>query len=136
VHPGESVHAAIERHARAHGVIVTDDEEGALVLTRAGAHRSPTKLALGRNVLSADAHFSHRDRYSLYVVKGQQGQRMITFSGQRLCLQPFHAIPSSDRPARCVARFVHRRDFAGASFHTATSVVHDAYVARHSARRN
>jgi prophage tail gpP-like protein len=81
VHPGESVHAAIERHARAQGVIVTDDEKGALVLTRAGAHRSPTKLALGRNVLSADAHFSHRDRYSLYVVKGQQGQRMFAHEG-------------------------------------------------------
>lgn len=72
VHPGESVHAAIERHARAHGVIVTDDEKGALVLTRAGAHHSPTKLVLSRNILSADAHFSHRDRYSLYEVKGQR----------------------------------------------------------------
>jgi prophage tail gpP-like protein len=72
VHPGESVHAAVERHARAFGIIVTDDEKGALVLTRAGAHRSPTKLVLGQNVLNADAHFSHRERYSDYVVKGQR----------------------------------------------------------------
>ena len=72
VQPGESVHAAIERLARVNGLIVTDDETGALVLTRAGTGRAGGRIKLGENILAASASFSHRQRFSHYVVKGQQ----------------------------------------------------------------
>ena len=64
VHPGDSVHPADERHARANGLIVTDDEKGRLEQTRAGAPPGSTRLVLGQNNQTADAHFSHRERYS------------------------------------------------------------------------
>lgn len=78
VQPGESVHAAIERLARVNAVIVTDDEKGALVLTRAGAGRAAGRIKLGENILAANGNLSHRQRYSHYVVKGQRAGDDVT----------------------------------------------------------
>jgi prophage tail gpP-like protein len=61
----------IERHARPLGILVTDDAQGRLVLTRAGAERNAGGLALGANILFASAEFSQAERYTHYVVKGQ-----------------------------------------------------------------
>ncbi len=72
VQPGETVHAAIERLARTHALIVTDDEKGALVLTRAGVGRAAGRIKLGENILAANGNLSHRQRFSHYVVKGQR----------------------------------------------------------------
>ena len=112
VHPGESVYAAIERHARAHALIVTDDETGALVLTRAGARRGSTGLALGKNILTADGHFSHRQRFSHYAVKGQRiGDDVATDASEFA-----HAAGESfDRGVRRYRRLLLVGDSAGGS---------------------
>ena len=75
--PAETAFNAIERACRMRAVLATDDAEGRLVLARAGADRASTEIRCTpadrarNNVLSADALFSHRDRYSKYTVKGQ-----------------------------------------------------------------
>ncbi len=70
VQPGESVHAAIERLARNHALIVTDDETGALVLTRAGAGRMAGRIKLGENILAANGNLSHRQTIPTMSSKG------------------------------------------------------------------
>lgn len=69
---GETVFAAIERMARIKAVLVTDDEDGNLVITRAGKEGSGGAIVLGANVKKGGGTFSMKDRFSEYLVKGQQ----------------------------------------------------------------
>lgn len=69
---GESVFGALERGARMRAVLLRSDGRGNLIIGRAGGARAPVELALGENVLAGKGAFSHQDRFSLYVVKGQQ----------------------------------------------------------------
>jgi len=69
---GETVFEAIERMCRMRAVLPTSDVYGNLVLTRAGSSRAEVSLERGQNILSGSGQFSHRDRYSDYIVKGQQ----------------------------------------------------------------
>lgn len=72
---GDTVFASIERMARMRAVLAVADGNGGLVFTRAGTAAIPTELVLGGddgNVLSAEGEFSHRERFSRYVMKGQR----------------------------------------------------------------
>ena len=74
--PAERAFDAIERVARMRAMMVTDDPTGRLIITRAGSERSATQILCKpgnpkNNVLEGSAMFSHRDRYSKYVVKSQ-----------------------------------------------------------------
>lgn len=69
--PGETAYDCLERAARMRGVLLMAGGAGNLLLTRAGTGRIGTALVKGRNVERASGAFSHRDRYSLYIVKGQ-----------------------------------------------------------------
>lgn len=68
---GETVFEAIERAARIRALLLVSDGRGALVITRAGVRRAPTALVLGGNVLSARGKRDMRDRFSVYIAKGQ-----------------------------------------------------------------
>lgn len=74
--PGETAWEAIERAARQRAVLPNADGLGGLVLTRAGVGgRAAGALVMGGedgNVVSAEGTFSHRERFGLYVVRGQQ----------------------------------------------------------------
>lgn len=74
---GESVHDVLLRAALARGLMLTDDAMGNLLITRGGGASGATNtaLVLGENVLSIDAEFDHRDRFSEYVFKGQYSAR-------------------------------------------------------------
>lgn len=73
IEPGESAWEAIERACRHRGVLATGDGKGTLLLTRAGrGGRAAAALELGRNVLAAGGSFSHQERYSLIVARGQR----------------------------------------------------------------
>lgn len=72
IEQGETVFEAIERMCRMRAVLPTGDVYGNLVLTRAGTSRADVDLELGKNILAGSGQFTHRDRYSLYIVKGQQ----------------------------------------------------------------
>lgn len=69
---GETVFDALDRLAKEQGLLVTDDEAGALVLTRpASSGVSSTRLRRGVNVLASSGTWDVSDRFSVYEVKGQ-----------------------------------------------------------------
>ncbi len=70
--PGETVFEAIERAARMRGILLISDGLGNLVLTQTGQERAHTPLIQGNNVLSISGQFNHQERFSHYIVKGQQ----------------------------------------------------------------
>lgn len=73
IEQAQPVFEFLEERARAEAVLLNDDANGKLVITRAGTTRITTPLVLGENILSAKGQFSHRDRFSQYVIAAQQG---------------------------------------------------------------
>lgn len=73
IQPGESAFETLKQAARERAVLAVGDGLGTLVLTRAGAAgRVATVLELGRNIRSAQAQFSFKDRFSVYVTRAHQ----------------------------------------------------------------
>ncbi|MEN6330799.1 MAG: phage baseplate assembly protein [Smithella sp.] len=68
---GETVFEAIERAARQRGVLLLSDGAGGLLITRAGESRIDAALIKGENIERASGTFSHKERYSQYIIKGQ-----------------------------------------------------------------
>jgi len=73
INQGERAAQLLQRLAALRQVLVTDDADGRLVLTRPGERRSPEPLVLGEggNVLAARARLSQAARHSAYTVKAQ-----------------------------------------------------------------
>lgn len=69
---GATVFESIETLARLAGLLVTDNADGDLVLTRAGISRVHTPLVLGENIKALDATYDVSSLYSDYIIKGQQ----------------------------------------------------------------
>jgi prophage tail gpP-like protein len=72
VQQGETCFALVERLSRLQELLVTDDPQGRLVLTRAGAGQSSTALRHGENILRASADLDNSRRFSEYIVKAQR----------------------------------------------------------------
>ena len=70
--PSETVHGAIVRAAAQRAVLVTNNGDGDLVLTRVGPDRAGAALRKGERIKSARGSFSDRDRFSHYTVTGQR----------------------------------------------------------------
>jgi len=68
---GETYIEFLKKLADERGVILTDTPEGDLLITRAGTEVAPTALVLGKNIISANATNSVRDRFYKYMVVGQ-----------------------------------------------------------------
>lgn len=71
VQPGETVFETLERAARLRGVLLVSDGLGSLVITRAGGKASGSVVMLGSNILAGSSTQTHKDRFSLYKVIGQ-----------------------------------------------------------------
>lgn len=72
VNPGETVLQSVNRLITKDNLVVTDDENGNLVLALpGGAGDCADSLRLGSNVLSGSANFDLSKRFSDYVVLGQ-----------------------------------------------------------------
>ena len=69
---GESVVDALARAARLRGVLVTRDDEGRLLLTKAGTGTFGGAIRRGQNVISMEGIGSDEQRHSDYIVYGQQ----------------------------------------------------------------
>lgn len=81
--PGETSHEALVRAAIARNLIVTDDEQGRLVITRSGSRRTRDRIEEGANLLAGDSQWSDVERFSEYIVEGQgagQGQSALRAS--------------------------------------------------------
>jgi prophage tail gpP-like protein len=72
VQQGETNFALVERLSRLQELLVTDDKDGNLVLTRAGTGRATAELRHGENILSASADLDHSKRFSEVHVKAQR----------------------------------------------------------------
>lgn len=72
VSQGETCFAMLERLARLQELLITDDAQGRLVLTRAGAGKSSSVLQQGSNLLRANATHDDSERFSDYIVKAQR----------------------------------------------------------------
>lgn len=68
--PGETVFEALERASRQRGVLLTVDSHGRLLMTAPNTSPARSRLALGRELLTASVTASHRERFSLYRVSG------------------------------------------------------------------
>lgn len=72
IEEGETAFEAIERACRMRAALAVSDSKGGLQIIRAGTGRAAVTLQRGENILEATGRLSHRDRYSKYIVKGQQ----------------------------------------------------------------
>lgn len=75
---GETVFSALDRLCRFRKVILSPGKAGSVIITRAGQVRAVTRLVQGVNILEADGVLDNSQRYSLYVVKGQNVSSMAT----------------------------------------------------------
>ena len=71
---GQSIWDFLETAARIRAVLLVEDADGRLHITRSGQERSETPLVLGRNILRGSGKFSFRDVYSAYEVLSNQAQ--------------------------------------------------------------
>lgn len=69
---GETVVECLNRLLGQVQSLAYDDEQGHLVLGKAGNSRAATALVLGENILSCDTERSVRERFSSYLVSGQR----------------------------------------------------------------
>lgn len=67
----ETAFAAIEKGARKRNALILSDGVGGLVITRTGADKAPAGLNLPGNVKRSSASFSHENRHSETMVRGQ-----------------------------------------------------------------
>lgn len=72
VQDGETVVGAIQRLAQLRGFLVTDDERGRLVLTRASSTRADVELRTGVNILRGSASVDFSARYTEYRCKSSR----------------------------------------------------------------
>nr|WP_298797535.1 hypothetical protein [uncultured Acetobacter sp.] len=68
--PAETAMAAIERHSRQRGILVTSDGVGGVVLTQSGQERAPESISNPGNVHDMEVRISSRGRFSDVFVKG------------------------------------------------------------------
>ncbi len=66
--------AAIEKGARQRHALLTSNGTGDLVIARTGSQKAPSALTLPGNMLSSSGTFSHENRFSETIVRGQ-GER-------------------------------------------------------------
>lgn len=72
IEAGQSPFEFLAQFARSRAVRMVSDRDSNLVLTRTGTERIRTALELGKNIKSASAEFTQRDRFDKYTVLGQQ----------------------------------------------------------------
>lgn len=79
INPGETAYDVIDRATRLAGLFAMSDAKGGIVLTKAGAGRAVTPLIEGQNILEATADYDASQRYSRYIVNGQQAGGDLLF---------------------------------------------------------
>ena len=80
--PGETVFAVIERLCRMRAVLPVSDGQGGLLLTAAGkGGRAYSALVEGENIKHIQRVKSQKDRFSQYIIKGQQSGLTATLGG-------------------------------------------------------
>jgi len=68
---GESVFDAIDKQARAKGLLLSGDKNGNILIQNPGQSLNRTALLEGQNLLSVSADYNNSERHSDYIVKAQ-----------------------------------------------------------------
>jgi prophage tail gpP-like protein len=71
IQPGETVFEAMDRACRLRGHIIVCDNSGTLVIGEIGKNRIPVSLKEGVNIYKASLKRSVKERFSKYIVTGQ-----------------------------------------------------------------
>ena len=71
IKPSDKVFDILNKLAKQRGLLLYSSTEGNLVINKRGLQRAATELVQGVNVLSARASYDNTNRFSEYVVKGQ-----------------------------------------------------------------
>ncbi len=103
---GESVFEALQRLARARRLIITGDERGNVIFTRAGGvsfNEAYRPLVMGENLLSMRVQTDLRDRFSVYRVFGQQTQAVFDAPAVNTVSEAFDFEVRRFRPMEIVA---------------------------------
>lgn len=100
LHPGETIHAAIDRASTKLGYLVMGTADGGILITRGSARVAHHALYEGRHIVTASGHFDNVNRHSVVKVRGQRA----IGSHQKGSLQIEGAAPdhSMRRPRRRV----------------------------------
>ncbi|MDR1946633.1 MAG: phage tail protein [Desulfovibrio sp.] len=69
---GETAYEALDRILKQRELLACSWSDGGIVLLKAGALQNPGTLEQGVNILSASASYDMTDRYSDYLVQGQE----------------------------------------------------------------
>jgi prophage tail gpP-like protein len=69
IQPGETAFEALDKAAKYNAVLIMNDGQGNILITRAGTSRASSDLVQGQNIISIEASFSMKDRFSKYTVK-------------------------------------------------------------------
>jgi prophage tail gpP-like protein len=72
IQQGETPWDVIDRIARLRQVLAYEEPDGSLLITRGSDSFLETRLVQGENILAATGTLDDRDRFSEYIVKGQQ----------------------------------------------------------------
>ena len=72
IQPGETCWEAIERAARQRFMVVSVDGSGNLIIADVGTRRAADRLVEGVNIKAASADYDYSQRFSRYMVRGQQ----------------------------------------------------------------
>lgn len=72
VQPGETVWNCLERAAKQRGILCTTNGRGDLVLAVPGKLQASDRIVQGKNCIKGNAPRDHRNRYSRYIVNGQE----------------------------------------------------------------
>lgn len=72
INPGEDCYKAIDKLARARGLILTGQKDGTIKITKAGQNRHSGAIVEGVNMVTGSAKFSDQKRHNKYKVKGQE----------------------------------------------------------------
>ena len=71
IQPGETPYEMLERYARQRGLLTIADGKGGIEITKLGKERADTSLVQGVNILSGSGTADHSNRFSEYLVTGQ-----------------------------------------------------------------
>lgn len=83
IQQGETVFESLDRLSKQRQILITDDENGNVVIASPGSAGSAASgLELGVNILSGSAGFDFTEVYSNYTVKGQKSGTDDSFGAQ------------------------------------------------------
>lgn len=74
--------SAIDKGTRQRHALVMSDGVGGVVITRTGANRAPAALSLPGNVKASSGQFTHKDRHSKVIVRGQSEKAATVRDGR------------------------------------------------------